>query len=96
MLRRVIDRIGADLVRHVIMRPQHVGDRGIAVDDFQPHATALLETVRHRLDADVETVDFSRLDRLRIGVRVIRLNLGRFLRIERAVRGAQPAFGDPE
>jgi predicted N-formylglutamate amidohydrolase len=63
VLSGMVDRVPADLVGIVVMRPEHVCEGGIAIDQFEPHATALLEAVRHGLDANIEAVDFSGLDR---------------------------------
>src|SRR5262249_8551923 len=92
----MVDRISANLARNKIMRPQHVGYGRISVDDLEPHTATLLESLRHRFDADIESVDFAGLDRFRIGMGVIRLHLGAFLWVERTMRSTQPAFRDPE
>src|SRR5260221_1314360 len=89
----VPDRVLPDLVRRVVVRPEHVGHHGIAVHDFQPDAAALPEAVGIRLDTDVESIHLARLERLRLGVRVIWLHPGAALRVERTVRRAQPALG---
>src|SRR5205809_967182 len=47
----VVQRVLADLVRLVVMRPQDVRDRRVAVRDLQADAIALLELERVRLDA---------------------------------------------
>ncbi len=70
------------------MRPQHVGDNRIAVRELEPDPASRLEAVRHRLDADVEAVDLSGLDGLRIGVGVIGLHFYALGRIERPMRSA--------
>src|SRR5262245_29039353 len=92
----MVDRISANLARNKIVRPQHVSYGRISVDDLEPHPATFLESVRHRFDTDIESVDFAGLDRLRVGMSVIRLHLGAFLRFERTMRGAQPAFRAPE
>ena len=92
----MVDRISANLARNKIVCPQHVGYGRISVDDLEPHTATFFESVRHRFDADIESVDFAGLDRFRIGMGVIWLHLGAFLRVERTMRGAQPAFRDLE
>src|SRR6516164_11426420 len=83
---RMVDRISANLARNKIVRPQHVSYGRISVDDLEPHTATFLESVRHRFDTDIKSVDFAGLDRLRIGMGVIRLHLGAFLRVERTMR----------
>src|SRR5262245_41352072 len=92
---RMVDRISANLARNKIVRPQHVGYGRISVDDLEPHTATFFESVRHRFDADIESVDFAGLDRFRIGMGVIRLHLGAFLWVEGTMPGAQPPFRDP-
>src|SRR5437016_4453224 len=89
----VPESVLADLVWLVVMRPKHIGDRRVAVHDLQADAVALLELEGVRLDADVETIDLARLQRLGLRMREVRLHLGRALRVRRAMRGAQPALG---
>src|SRR6516225_3351692 len=86
----------ANLAWNKIVRPQHVGYGRIAVDDLEAHTATFLESVRHRFDADIKSVNFAEFDRLWIGMGVIRLHLGAFLRVERTMRGTEPAFRDPE
>ena len=96
MFSRMVDRISANLAWNKIVRPQHVGYGRISVDDLKPHTATFLESVRHRFDADIKSVNFAGRDRLRIGMGAIRLHLGAFLRVERTMRGTEPAFRDPE
>src|SRR6516165_2412004 len=90
----MVDRISANLARNKIVRPQHIGYGRISVDDLEPHTATFFESVRHRFDADIESVDFARLDRFRIDMGVIWLHLGAFLRVEPTMRSTQPAFRD--
>src|SRR5260221_4956260 len=76
------------------MRPQHIGDRRVAVHDLEADAVALLELERIRLDGDVEAVDLAGLERLWLRVGEVRLHLGRALLVDSPVRGTQPALGD--
>src|SRR5262245_63019045 len=92
---RMVDRISANLARNKIVCPQHVDYGRISVDDLEPHTATFFESVRHRFDADIESVDFAGLDRFRIGMGVIRLHLGAFLWVEGTMPGAQPPFRDP-
>lgn len=41
----VVDAVLPDLVRLVVVRPQDVGDRRVAVDDLEADAVALLEAI---------------------------------------------------
>src|SRR3954471_2679572 len=64
IFRTVVERVLADLVRLVVMRPEDIGDRRIAVRDFQTNAVALLEAESVRLDADFEAIHLAGLERL--------------------------------
>ena len=66
----VVYGVGSDRGRRIGMGEDRVGQRGVAVGDFEPDAVALLEHVGDRQHLDVEAVDFSGLERLRIGVGV--------------------------
>src|SRR5262245_41532189 len=94
MARVVMDGVAADLVRAVIVRPQHLGHRRITVDDLDPDAMALPEAERHRLEPDVEAIDLAGHERLRRGMGVVGIELRAARGIKRAVRGAQPPPGD--
>src|SRR5262249_56795719 len=65
------------------------------IDDLRRDAVALMDAMRDRRDRNVEAINLARLDRLRLYMAVIRLHLGRLVRIERTMRRAQPALGDP-
>src|SRR5678815_5830248 len=71
----------ADLVRRVIVGPQHIGNGRVAVRQLEPDAVALLELEGVRLDADLELGDLAGLDRLGIGMGAIGLHLGAVPRI---------------
>src|SRR3972149_2297698 len=89
----VPDRVLADLVGRVIVGPEHVGKRRVAVGDVQADAIALLELEGIRLDADLELIDLAGLDRLRVFVQKVGLHLGAVLLVDGAVGCAQPALG---
>src|SRR5215472_9547203 len=68
---RMVDRISANLAWNKIVGPQHVGYGRISVDDLEAHTATFLESVRHRFDTDIKSVNLAGLDRLRIGMGVI-------------------------
>src|SRR5262245_65136107 len=56
---RMVDRISANLAWNKIVRPQHVSYGRISVDDLEAHTATFLESVRHRFDADIKSVNFA-------------------------------------
>ena len=90
----VVDGVGADRRGRIGVGKNRVGQRRVAVGDLQPDAMAALEHICGWQHLDVEAVDFSRREGLRIGVGVERTQLGRTALVLLAVRGLQPALGD--
>src|SRR5436190_6745590 len=88
----VPERVLADLVRLIVVRPQDIGNGRVAVDDFQADAIALLELESVGLDADIEAVHLARLERLRLVVRPVGFHLRRAALVDGAMRRAQPAL----
>src|SRR6476620_659868 len=90
----VMDRVAADLVGTIVMRPQYLGCRRITVDDLDTETMTLLDKVSHRFKADLKFVDLVRRQRLRISVAVVRHHVCAACRVDGAVRCAQPAARD--
>jgi len=59
MLRIVINRVGADLVRAVKVEAQAVGDGRIAVRNFEANAVAFAKPVGDGLQGNFDLVDIS-------------------------------------
>src|SRR4029077_5331935 len=90
----VMDRVAADLLGTIVMRPQDFDCRRITVDDLDPETMTLLDKVSHRFKADLKLVDLVRRQRLRISVVVVRHHVCAERRVDGAVRCAQPAARD--